>query len=1024
MGRPCHFYGVSFALAFGFAAFAPLRAHEEWHNLHIAYSAKSTFVYPFDGRTPKIAAALLNHYDVPSAETVFTFSVDGRPPPAGAFTTFPDGGSLVVDAQNFGFASALTAGVYDGRAGPAPAVGESKDYTFQFVFALAPGVPPPKPLAATPGNPDPGNTDPPGTQTARVRFTNLGDQPVLTGPLVVTGSVRLAGAPATSPAPAVRIEVATPYSPWFPVAAAGPGAAGGATTFTQALPARDDWHVRFSADGFLTQLVPLGFANDPRPPFDVTLAPAPAPDPDYRRIAAIPTPTGFWRGAVAEGEGTFAVFPGQANWRTAATDADARALRAASRIAKYTFAGTRLWEHAPGWETWGGDMSADGRFVAYVLHPAVRPFYTPAENKLVLLDGLTGAVLWTKAAAPADAALGRKLESLEIAFSPDARWLAVGSVTGGGVTLVDRATGAFAWTTPAAGAPAFGQVRRLRFSPDGQFLYCGSGDSHVRQLRVSDGAVRWKTFAGGWPDANGLDLTPDGSWLVAGTQSLDATLIRTSDGFMQWQRETQFPDAVFAPDGRHAVTAGGQVHRTLDGALAGMTKTTALTRFTGDSRHLLQLDRELHLYDLGGKLLRTFESAGFGSAPGEAPRWAHLTRDGRFALLLAGDMSAPPQTGIVIYERRAATAVATPPVITAQPLAQTVALGGTATLTVTATGPGPLSFQWRRNGTLPAAAAASAAGPTLVLARASAADAGDYTCVVTNAAGSVTSAPAALSLLSPDAANPSRLTNLAVRASVGATPLIVGFSVGGAGTSGTKTLLIRGAGPSLAPLGVTGALPDPQLGLFSGSARVLANDNWAGDPQVGALARQLGAFPFAAPDSRDAALAATAVGGSYTAQLASADATTGTALAEIYDGSPSFTATTPRLINVSARTEVSAANQLIAGFVIAGPVARTVLLRGIGPTLAAFGVTGALADPQLALFRDGVTVAANDNWHDAANAVAVATAAAQVGAFALSPASRDAALLLSLPPGSYTAQLSGTGASLSGQALVEVYEVP
>src|SRR4051812_28346706 len=79
-----------------------LRAHEEWNNLHIVYSAKSTFVYPFDGRSPKIAAALLNHYDVPAPATNFTFSVNGQRMDGSAaspFPTFPNGGSIVVDAQ-------------------------------------------------------------------------------------------------------------------------------------------------------------------------------------------------------------------------------------------------------------------------------------------------------------------------------------------------------------------------------------------------------------------------------------------------------------------------------------------------------------------------------------------------------------------------------------------------------------------------------------------------------------------------------------------------------------------------------------------------------------------------------------------------------------------------------------------------------------------------------------------------------------------------------------------------------------
>src|SRR4030095_13743497 len=136
---------------------------------------------------------------------------------------------------------------------------------------------------------------------------------------------------------------------------------------------------------------------------------------------------------------------------------------------------------------------------------------------------------------------------------------------------------------------------------------------------------------------NGLDLTPDGAWLVAGTRSLDATVIRVSDGLMQWQRESQDGHATFPPDGRHIVTAGGQLYRTVDGSLAGMTKTSAVTRFTSDSRYVVQLDRELRIHDLAGKALKTFEPSGIGATSGEQPQWAYVTRDGRHAILLARD---------------------------------------------------------------------------------------------------------------------------------------------------------------------------------------------------------------------------------------------------------------------------------------------------------------------------------------------------------------------------------------------------
>lgn len=991
-----------------------LRGHEEWNNLHITFNSKDTFIYPFDGRSPKVGAALLNHHEFTSLEVKLALNINGQPAGSG-FTTFPDGGNIVVTPDDYGIASTPSGGVYDGRVGPAPAAGETKTVTFDFVFS------PVDPAAAEP------DEEPTYTQTQVVRFINAGDNPVLTGTFGVSGTLRFPTIVGSPVAANVVVEVATPVSPWLRVATTGvPTGAGPAVSFSTPLPARNDWHIRFSADGYETVVVPLGLFSDPRQPFDLVLVPAASPDFDYRRIAAIATPTGFWRGAVSESEGTFAAFPGQENWKSVATDADARALRTAGRVYKYKFDGTKLWEHAPGWEIWGGDMTPDGRFVAYALNPTRTSFYTPTENKLVLLDGATGAVLWTKSGAVQDATVGRKLESLEVVFSPDAKWIAVGSTASGQLTLVDRATGNFAWSAPTSG-PSFGQVRKLRFSADSQFLFCGSGDSYLRKLRVGDGAVLWRTFVGGWPFVNGLDLSADGAWITTGTKSLDTALIRASDGRQMWMTETQVLDAVFSPDGRHVATFGGHVFRVADGSLAGMVKTPSVSRFTPDGRWLLKFDRRLILYDLGGKQLRDFGDSTIGAGNGEQSQWAHLSRDGRYAIILGRDMANPPQTGIAIFERQAAAA-SSAPVIAAHPLPQAIAVGAPATLVVTASpASAGLAYQWKKNG----ADLVGQNSAALTLAAASASDAGNYTCVVTNAAGSTTSATAALAVVSPVVANPPRLTNLAVRANAGpgAQTLIVGFVLGGAGTGGNKSLLLRGAGPALVPFGVLGALRDPKLAFFRGGALLATNDNWSGDASVAALTAQVGAFPFASNASADAALSALPDPGSYTVQITSADLTSGIALAEIYDASTAFGATVPRLINLSARTDAGGTNgTLIAGFVVAGSAARNVLIRAVGPGLAQFGVTGVLADPQLALFRDGTQVAVNDNWYDAPNAVAIATAAANIGAFALPITSRDSALLLSLPPGSYTAQVtastgSGQGGA-SGNVLVEVYEVP
>jgi hypothetical protein len=108
--------------------------------------------------------------------------------------------------------------------------------------------------------------------------------------------------------------------------------------------------------------------------------------------------------------------------------------------------------------------------------------------------------------------------------------------------------------------------------------------------------------------------------------------------------------------------------------------------------------------------------------------------------------------------------------------------------------------------------------------------------------------------------------------------------------------------------------------------------------------------------------------------------------------------------------------------VIGGTASRTLLLRAVGPGLTAFSVTNALADPRIELFSAGATspLAANDNW---AGLPALTQAGAKAGAFALLPTSRDAALLVTLAPGTYTLRLSAPPGA-TGLALIDLYEVP
>lgn len=132
-----------------------------------------------------------------------------------------------------------------------------------------------------------------------------------------------------------------------------------------------------------------------------------------------------------------------------------------------------------------------------------------------------------------------------------------------------------------------------------------------------------------------------------------------------------------------------------------------------------------------------------------------------------------------------------------------------------------------------------------------------------------------------------------------------------------------------------------------------------------------------------------------------------------------------RMSNISSRAQTgTGAATHIVGFAVNGPRPKQMLIRGVGPSLANYGVTGALADPVLTIFNAaGQTVFTNDNWADAANAADLRAAAQASGAFALTEGSRDAALLLQLDPGTYTAQVSGA-AGATGISLLEVYEVP
>jgi hypothetical protein len=235
--------------------------------------------------------------------------------------------------------------------------------------------------------------------------------------------------------------------------------------------------------------------------------------------------------------------------------------------------------------------------------------------------------------------------------------------------------------------------------------------------------------------------------------------------------------------------------------------------------------------------------------------------------------------------------------------------------------------------------------------------------------------------------------------------LIGGFIITG---SDPKKVLIRGIGPSLANAGVPGSLQDPTLELHDANGTIAANDNWK-DSQRTAI-EGTGIPPS---DDRESAILQTLAPGAYTTIEQGKDSTTGIGLLEVYDLDQ---AANSRLANISTRGFVEGGNNvMIGGFIIAGN-GGTVVVRGIGPSLANAGIARPLADPTLELHdNSGAIVTSNDNWKDSQQPAIEATGIPPTNAL-------ESAILVTLPAGAYTAILAGKGGG-TGVGLIEIYNL-
>jgi uncharacterized protein YkwD len=256
-------------------------------------------------------------------------------------------------------------------------------------------------------------------------------------------------------------------------------------------------------------------------------------------------------------------------------------------------------------------------------------------------------------------------------------------------------------------------------------------------------------------------------------------------------------------------------------------------------------------------------------------------------------------------------------------------------------------------------------------------------------------------------------TRLLVR--TGDNALIEGVIVQGPAGS-TKKILVRAIGPSLAPFGITDAVANPTLDIFdSNNVKIASNDNWK-TTQVGGIITgdqfaEINGSGLAPSNDLESAIVANLTPGSYTAVVRGAGDSVGTGVVDGFDLSAGSAA---RLANIATRGLIQPGDKLmIGGFIVQNGSVR-VVVSALGPSLAAFGITNALPDTTLQLRdQNGAIVRENDDW--------MSDQKTELESTGLQPTNNlEAALVQTIPPGQYTAQVRGKPEA-TGTGVVQVF---
>ena len=260
-----------------------------------------------------------------------------------------------------------------------------------------------------------------------------------------------------------------------------------------------------------------------------------------------------------------------------------------------------------------------------------------------------------------------------------------------------------------------------------------------------------------------------------------------------------------------------------------------------------------------------------------------------------------------------------------------------------------------------------------------------------------------------ESASTARLANISGRSQVqtGDNVMITGFIITG---ELPKKIIVRGIGPSLAAMGVQGPLADPVLELHQPDGTVLSNNDWQSSQSA-----EITATGLPPSDPVESAIVATLPPGAYTAVLRGDNNGVGVGLLEVYDLDEENSS---GVANLSIRARVEGGDTpLIAGVIITGNSSLPTTVRALGPSLAEQGVVDPLPDPSLELYdANGFLVTQNDDWKTSQQADLERAGTAP-------PDDSEAAIMVTLPPGAYTAIVRGN-ADQTGVALAEVYPGP